>query len=132
MDLPENWEKIALVGVVAVLIISVIYALNPFPPTLENDTIQQTTTTTNIIPFPKINKAKNNTTGNSTLEITLERAKTIAAQQRPGYTVGNPIQGSVVVNNTTYAVWIVPLLTQNTVSKTIYIDIHTGNIVFET
>jgi hypothetical protein len=131
MDLPENWEKMALIGVAAVLIISVIYALNPFPLTAPNDTMEQTTTTTNIIPFPKITKVNNNTSDNSTIEITLERAKTIAAQQRPGYTVGNPVKGSVVVNNTTYPVWIVPLLTQNTVSKTIYIDLYTGNIVFE-
>ena len=131
MDLPENWEKKALIGVAAILIISVIYALNPFPPTANNDTVQQTTTTT-IIPFTKINIQKSNNTTNSSLNITLEQAKNIANQQRPGYTVGNPIPGNVVVNNTNYTVWIVPLSKQNVVSKTIYIDVHTGNIVMET
>jgi hypothetical protein len=130
MDLPDNWEKYALIGVVAVLIISVIYALNPFPPTPENDTIQQTTTTTTIIPFPKNNVNKTNSS-NNTAKITLERAKEIAAQTWPGYTVGQPISGSVTVNDTTYSVWIVPLTKQNTASKTIYIDINTGNIVLD-
>lgn len=131
MDLPDNWEKYTLIGVVAILIISVIYALNPFPPTPENDTVQQTTTTT-IIPFPKVNKENKSNSTNDTVKITLERAKEIAAGKYPGYTVGDPFSGSVTVNNTTYNVWIVTLNRQNTASKTIYIDVNTGNIVLDT
>lgn len=136
MDLPENWEKKALLIIGAVFIITVIYALNPFQGSPTNDTINQTPTQTiTPIPFPKTTKVNNSNnssaTTNGTLKLTADQAKNIAAQSRPGYNVGQPIQGSVMVNSTNYAVWIVPLSQNNVVSKTIYIDGNTGIIVLE-
>jgi hypothetical protein len=134
MDLPQNWEKKALIIVGAVFIISVIYAMNPFQSTPTNDTLNESSSTTIIPnPFPKITKSKNanNSSVNGTFNITAEQAKKIATQSRPGYTVGQPIQGNVVVNSTNYSVWIVPLSQNNVVSKTIYIDANTGIIVLE-
>ena len=135
MDLPENWEKIALILVGVIFIITVIYALNPFQGTPDNTTLNQNSNPSIVpIPFPKDNKSTNNSTNttNGTINITLDQAKTIAAQSSPGYEVGQPIPGTVTVNKTNYTVWIVPLTKPNTASKTIYIDIKTGLIVLIT
>lgn len=132
MDLPENWEKKALILVGAVFILTVIYALNPFQGTPSNATINQSTSTSNPFPFPQItstNKNKTNNTNSTNTTITSDQAKTIATQAMPGFTAGTPLKGSVVVNDTNYNVWIVPLTQQNTASKTIYIDSNTGVIV---
>jgi hypothetical protein len=131
MDLPENWEKKALILVGGIFIVTIIYALNPFQGTPDNTTIENSSQTINPIPFPKVNKANNtkNDSINGTINVTIEQAKTIAAQSNPGYNVGQPIPGTVLVNNTNYTVWIVPLTKPNTASKTIYIDIKTGLIV---
>lgn len=136
MDLPENWEKIALILVGVIFLVTVIYALNPFQGTPDNTTLNKNSNPGIVpVPFPKVNKSTNNTpnsTNNGTISITLEQAKTIAAQSNPGYDVGQPIPGTVVVNKTNYTVWIVPLTKPNTASKTIYIDIQTGLIVLVT
>jgi hypothetical protein len=131
MDLPENWEKKALILVAGIVIVSVIYALNPFQGTPDNNTLQQNSSPTIVpVPFPKVNKANNSQNStNGTINVTLEQAKTIAVQANPGYNAGQPIPGTVAVNNTNYTVWIVPLTKPNTASKTIYIDIKTGLIV---
>ena len=133
MDLPEDWEKKALIVVGVVFILTIIYALNPYVGTPDNnDTVQQTTTTT-IIPFPKTDNTNDTTNStNSSFKITLEEAKEIASKSNPSYTVGTPMQGSIEVNGTGYNVWIVPLSQQDVVSKTIYIDANTGIIVMET
>ncbi len=133
MDLPDNWEKIALVVVGIVFILTVIYALNPFYTT-SNDTNQESGNQDIVpVPFPKTDT--NNDSGNSsiniTTNITAEQAKNIATQANPGYTAGEPISDSVVVNGTNYTVWKVPLSKPNSSSKTIYIDIQTGLIVLE-
>jgi len=135
MDLPQGWEKKALIVVGVVFLISVIYALNPYQGSPTNDTIQnQSTQTINIIPFSQ-NKANNynntSTPVTNTTKLTADQAKSIASQSHPGYTVGQPIEGSVTVNSTNYPVWIVPLSQNNVVSKTIYIDRNTGIIVLE-
>lgn len=135
-DLPDEWEKKALIVVGALFLLTVIYAYNPFQGTPTNTTIDNSPTqTTTIIPFPKITKTKNTTNNtnltNGTFKLTAEQAKKIATQSRPGYTVGTPIQGTVMVNNTNYNVWIVPLSKQNVVSKTIYIDANTGVIILD-
>lgn len=135
MDLPQGWEKKALIVVGVVFLISVIYALNPYQGSPTNDTVQnQSTQTINIIPFSQ-NKANNYNnspnTANNTTKLTADQAKSIASQSHPGYTVGQPIEGSVTVNSTNYPVWIVPLSQNNVVSKTIYIDRNTGIIVLE-
>ena len=135
MDLPENWERIALIAVGVIFLVTVIYALNPFQGTPDNTTLNQNTNPSIVpIPFSKVNRSTNNSTKatNGTINITLEQAKTIAAQSNPGYDVGQPIPGTVVVNKTNYTVWIVPLTKPNTASKTIYIDIKTGLIVLIT
>jgi len=135
MDLPENWEKKALILIGGIFMVTVIYALNPFQGTPDNNTLEQNSSPTFVpIPFPKVIKVNNsqNSSKNGTVDITLEQAKTIAVQANPGYNVGQPISGSVTVNNTTYSVWIVPLTKPNTASKTIYIDIRTGLIVLVT
>lgn len=131
MDLPENWEKKALLLVGGILIVSVIYALNPFPGTPDNTTLGQNSSTTIVpVPFSKVNRANNSqNASNNITNITLDQAKTIAAQSNPGYNVGQPVPGTVMVNNTNYTVWIVPLTKTNTASKTIYIDVKTGLIV---
>ncbi len=131
MDLPADWEKKALIIVGVVFIATVIYALNPFQGTPSNDTVGQTTTTQNIVPFSK--NPKNNTTNstNSSFKITAEQAKQIATKSYSGYTAGQPIQGSIVVNSTGYNVWIVPLSQNDQVTKTIYIDGNTGIIVMQ-
>ena len=136
-QLPEGWEKkgLLLLGVIAILV--GVYAYNPLTPAYTNDSLNQTSTQTIIpIPFSQSKISANNssqttnTNGNGT-KLTAEQAKKIASQSRPGYTAGQPLQGSVVVNGTTYSVWIVPLSQNIAVSKTIYIDSNTGIIVLE-
>jgi len=129
MDLPENWEKKALIAVVAVFLILMIYAYNPFQ-SKPNVTLQNQSPNNGVpIPFPQTNKSSNNST-NATLKLTAEQAKNIAIQSRPGYSVGQPIEGSVMVNNTNYNVWIVPV-SKNSETKTLFIDVNTGIIVLE-
>lgn len=132
-DLPPGWEKKALIVVGVIFVGLVIYSFNPFPGTpTNNTTMEQPQSQPTVIPFAKNPKANNTTANSSTntsFKITSDDAARIAGQANPGYTMGSPIQGSIVVNSTTYFVWIVPLSQQNTVSKTIYIDANTGVIV---
>ncbi|HOI71449.1 MAG TPA: PepSY domain-containing protein [Methanobacterium sp.] len=132
MDLPEDWEKKALIVVGAIFILTVIYSFNPFVGTpANNTTMEEAPNGPTIIPFPE-NERKNDTDNNSTdSKITEDDAKRIAEQAYPDYTVGTPSQGSINVNDTTYFVWIVPLTKDNSASKTIYIDVDNGNIVKE-
>ncbi|TMS40481.1 MAG: PepSY domain-containing protein [Methanobacterium sp.] len=131
MDLPEDWEKKALLIIGAIFILTVIYSFNPFVGNPNNNTMEQSTSQPTVVPFPS--SEKKNKTDNSTdqTEITEEDAKRIAGQAYPDYTIGTPSQGSINVNNTAYFVWIVPLTKDNTASKTIYIDVDNGNIVKE-
>jgi hypothetical protein len=121
------------VGVV--FIISVIYAFNPFqwgtaPNDTQNVTPTQTVTYTHSQP-QVVNNSSNSSATNLTSNLTAVQATNIAMQNNPGYNVGQPIQGSVMVNNTNHNVWIIPL-SLNGMSKTIYIDTNTGLIVLET
>ncbi len=133
--LPDNWEKKGLILIGFVFIITIIYALNPFTGTPTNNSSDQTFQPGSPIPFPKLttNKNTSNNTNNTniTFKITKEQAEKIATQAWPSYTVGTPLQGTIIVNNTNYNVWIVPLTKQNTASKTIYIDGNTGVIVLD-
>lgn len=133
MDLPEDWEKKALIVVGAVFILTVIYSFNPFQSTPTNNTTIEETSQPTVVPFPKNEKVNStdNSTHNSSFKVTEEDAKRIAGQSNPNYTVGTPMQGSVNVNSTNYFVWIVSLTKDNEASKTIYIDADTGNIVME-
>ena len=78
-----------------------------------------------------VNNSSNSSNTNLTSNLTMEQAKNIAIQNNPGYSVGQPIQGSVMVNNSNHNVWIIPL-SLNGMSKTIYIDTNTGLIVLNT
>jgi hypothetical protein len=118
-----------------VFIISVIYAFNPFhgsaPSNDTNITPTQTVTYNQPIQPQVVNNSSNSSTTNLTSNITAAQATNIAIQNNPGYSVGQPIQGSVMVNNTNHNVWIIPL-SLNGLSKTIYIDTNTGLIVLST
>lgn len=132
-DLPPRWEKKALIVVGVIFVGLVIYSFNPFVGTpTNNTTVEQQPSEPTVVPFPqtpKANSTTNNSSTNSSFKISSDNAKNIASQANPGYTAGNPMQGSIVVNGTTYLVWIVSLSQQNAVSKTIYIDGNTGVIV---
>jgi hypothetical protein len=113
----------------------VIYAFNPFqgsnPSNNTNITPTQTVTHNQPSQPQVVNNSTNSSTTNLTSNLTVEQAKNIAMQNNPGYSVGQPIQGSVMVNNTNHNVWIIPL-SLNGMSKTIYIDTNTGLIVLNT
>lgn len=137
MDLPENWEKKALIILVVITFMVVAYAFSPFQKSSILEVQTQTSAPTGT-PVPITQPAVNNSTTNSstipaniTFKLTADQAKNIAAQGRTGYATGQPIQGSIVLNGTNIAVWIVPLSKNNVVSKTIYIDANTGIIVQE-
>jgi hypothetical protein len=137
MDLPENWEKKALIILVVITFMVVAYAFNPFQKSSSYEVQNQTPAPAGTpvpITQPNFNKSANNSSdfpANITFKLTADQAKNIATQARPGYTTGQPLQGSVVLNGTNIAVWIVPLSKNNVVSKTIYIDANTGIIVQE-
>ncbi|MGO9387464.1 MAG: peptidase [Methanobacterium sp.] len=98
-----------------------------------NDTnVTPSQTVTYSQPQPQVvNNSSNSSNTNLTSNLTAEQAKNIAMQNNPGYSVGQPIQGSVMVNNSNHNVWIIPL-SLNGMSKTIYIDTNTGLIVLNT
>lgn len=133
MDLPQNWEKKALIVVGVVLIVIVIYSFNPFPATPTNTTtVEQAPSGPTVVPFPKkdnSNSTDNNTSTNSSFKITADDAKRIAEQANPGYTVDATTPETEPINGTNYFVYIVTLTKENEVSKTIYIDADTGIIV---
>jgi len=135
-DLPEGWEKKALIIVVVIVFIIAVYAFNPFQPKT-NVTSNNTSTPAapTIVPLPQSNLGNSSNissnSSNSTGILTADQAKNIAEQSNPGYTAGQPSQGTIVVNGTTIAVWIVPI-TKSGSSKTLYIDLTSGRIVQET
>lgn len=136
MDLEPGWEKKALIIIGIIFIILVVYAYNPFKSTPNVEIDNQTADTAVATPAPAVtsnNPVANNTTNitngtNGTFQISADVAKNIAAGANPGYTVGQPIQGNVTINNTVTSVWIVPI-TQGAISKKIYVDLSTGTIV---
>jgi hypothetical protein len=137
-DLPEGWEKKALIVVVVIVIIITVYALNPFQPKANVTSDNLSSPAPTIVPLPQstsgntsnISSNSSNGTGIPS-QITSDQAKNIAEQSNPGYIAGQPSQGTVVVNNTTIAVWIVPI-TKSGSSKTLYIDLTSGSIVKQT
>jgi len=135
-DLPEGWEKKALIVVVIIVFIITAYALNPFQSKANvTSNNQSSPTAPTIVPLPQSNpnnssNISSNSSNNTGVpsQITADQAKNIAEQSNPGYSAGQPSQGTVLVNNTTIAVWIVPI-TKTGSSKTLYIDITSGRIV---
>ncbi len=124
--------------VAVIVIIIFAYAFNPFKSagnvTVDNQsTVPTNQISTPVTPTPSITNNSSNTTNNtiSTL-ITADQAKSISESANRGYKANDPMQGTVVVNGTTVAVWIVPLKSGSVSSKTVYIDITTGRIVQQT
>ena len=134
LDLKPGWEKKALIVLGIVVVITLIYAFNPFYSNPDVQVVQdQSTDAAVAAPAAPVvasnNSTDNNTTLNSgTFQISADVAKNIAAGANPGYTAGQPTQGNVTINNTAFSVWIVPI-TQASISKKIYVDISTGTII---
>jgi hypothetical protein len=132
----EGWEKKALIAVVVVVLLIGAYAFNPFKPTANNTTPNQTVTQPSDTPLPfnvaSSNTSSNNSTGNNTFKITPDQAKNIALQANPGYSASTPLQGSIVINGTSITVYIITLTKSGEASKTVYIDVNTGNIISTT
>lgn len=131
----DGWEKKALIIMGVVVLIILVYAFNPFQAktnlTGNNDSpIPQTTPVPTPAPVTDTVNSSNSTnaTGNTTYLITADQAKRIALQGNTGYTAGEPLQGTVVVNQTTIVVWIVPL-SKSQSSKNVYVDVNTGKVV---
>jgi cytoskeletal protein RodZ len=140
IDLGEGWEKKVLIVVAVVVFILVVYAYNPFRSeanvTSANDSYTPPASTP-VSPAPVSDNSTNTTnstsnSGNNSFLITAEQAKNIAIGGNPGYTAGEPMQGTIVINQTTIAVWIVPISKFGQPSKTVYVDVNTGKIVNET
>lgn len=111
-DLPDGWERKTLLIIGVVFIVTVIYALHPFQASAPNNTSNATTPqTTTYAPLnqPQINDTSNNSSTSNSTNLTVDQAKNIAQQSYPGFTAGQPVQGSVTVNSTNHNVWIIPL-----------------------
>lgn len=135
LDLGPEWEKKALIAVGVIVFVIIIYAFNPFHSDPNMQVVQgQPTDTQPVTSAPPAvtsnnsTNTTNTTVGNGTFQISADVAKNIAAGANPGFTAGAPTQGNVTINNTVTQVWIVPL-TQGAISKKIYVDLSTGNIV---
>jgi len=91
MDLPEDWEKKALIVVGIVVIILLVYVFNPFksePNITANNESVNVNPVVNM-PFDQASSNStnfNNGTSNVTSELTMEQATNIALQANPGYT----------------------------------------------
>ena len=136
MDLGEGWEKKALIVVAVVVFMLVAYAYNPFQSkanvTTDNQSYTPPATSTPVNQAPVVsNNSSNSSTNNAsnTFLISATQAKSIAINANPGYKASDPMQGTVVINQTTIAVWIVPISKITQPSKTVYVDVNTGKIV---
>ncbi|BDZ68437.1 PepSY domain-containing protein [Methanobacterium ferruginis] len=132
----DRWENKALIIVGVVVLIILVYAFNPFQAkaniTENNDSAVVAPTTSVPVTQPDtstLNSSNStNTSGNSTFMISADQAKQIALQGNIGYTAGDPLQGTIVVNQTTVVVWIVPL-SKGSQIKNVYVDVNTGKII---
>ncbi|AXV36790.1 MAG: hypothetical protein CIT01_00550 [Methanobacterium sp. BRmetb2] len=131
MDVDLTWEKKALIVVGVITVIILIYAYGPFQFTPEvkivNQTEQPATVQKMPFPQPSSNNTTINNTNNTDFKITKEQAQRIA--EEPGYTTGEPTQGTLTIDNKEVPVWIVPLLKDNRVEKEVYVNAENGNIV---
>lgn len=132
----DRWENKALIIVGVVVLIILVYAFNPFQAkaniTENNDSAVVAPTTSVPVTQPDTSTLNysnsTNTSGNSTFMISADQAKQIALQGNIGYTAGDPLQGTIVVNQTTVVVWIVPL-SKGSQIKNVYVDVNTGKII---
>ncbi|MDO5835705.1 MAG: peptidase [Methanobacterium sp.] len=137
IDLGDGWEKKALIVVGVIVFILVIYAYNPFQPkanvTSTNENYMPPDTYLPVTQTPEVtNNSENSSVDNSTKNtflITADQAKNIAVSQNPGYKASEPFQGTIVLNQTTIVVWMVPISKLGQPSKTVYVDVNTGKIV---
>ncbi len=136
LDLKEGWEKKALIITAVIVIIIFAYAFNPFKSTGNVTSYNQSPvpqTTTQVAPAPATDNSSNNSSNNTvTTLINADQAKAIAESANKGYTASDPMQGNIVINGTTIAVWIVPMKSGSFSSKTVYVDITTGRVVQQT
>jgi hypothetical protein len=129
-----KWENKALIVVGVVVLVILVYAFNPFQAktnlTENNDSVvPQTTTVPTTTPTSSVDSSNStNDTGNLTYLISEEQAKKIALQGNVGYTAGGTLQGTIVVNDTTVVVWIVPI-SKGSITKNIYVDVNSGKII---
>jgi len=131
----DGWEKKALIVMGVVVLIILVYAFNPFQAksnlTGNNDSVVAPTTSipTTAPNTDTVNSTNStNTTGNTTFIINEDQAKKIALQGNTGYSASDPLQGTIVVNQTTVVVWVVPI-SKGSISKTVYVDVNTGKVI---
>lgn len=129
MDLDLTWEQKALIGVGVIVVIILIYAYGPFNSTPEANVMNDTSVPVSNPQLLPVNSPSGNNSSNTnvTVNITAQKAKEIAALQ--GYVTGTPAPGSIVINNQTVFVWIVPLSLNSKLAKEVYVDKTNGNIV---
>jgi hypothetical protein len=130
MDLKEGWEKKALIGLGAVVLIIILYAyFAPYNGTPDNVTEPQVTSTGTATPLTFVSPSNNNNTTNSTLNgnftITAAQAQQIAESKYGFNSTSTPTQANINFNGTLYSVWIVALNN----GKTVYVDAANGNIL---
>lgn len=124
-----SWEQKALIGVGVVVVIILIYAYGPFNGTPVVNVTNDTSAPISNPQLVPVNSPSGNNSSNSnvTVNITAQKAKEIASL--PGYVTGTPTSGSIVINNQTVSVWIVPLSLNGKLAKEVYVDKTNGNIV---
>jgi hypothetical protein len=134
MDLKEGWERKALIALGVIILIIIVYAyVNPFSGAPDNSTQQAQITPAQVTPLTYSTTSNNNSTGNNStingnFTLSAAQAQSIAQNAFPGYSIGSPTQGNVVVNGTAHSVWIVSVR-NNTVSRTLFVDASTGTII---
>ncbi len=133
MDLKEGWEKKALIGLGAVVLIIILYAyFAPYNGTTDNITQPQVTSTGTATPLNFVSPSNNNNTTNSTLNgnftITAAQAQQIALNANSGFTISSTTQANINFNGTQHSAWILGM-SNGTVSKTVYVDAANGNIL---
>lgn len=137
IDLGEGWEKKALIIVAVVVFILVAYAYNPFQTKPNITSSNESYNPTSPAPVNKHsldsnesnNSADTSENNTNTFLISSDKAKQIALTEYSGYSASEPMHGTIVLNQTTVVVWIVPLTKSSQPSKTVYVDVNTGRIV---
>lgn len=133
MDLPEDWEKKALIVVGIVVIILLAYVFNPFKSEPNITAYNESVNVNPVVNMPFDQSSSNSTnfnngTSNVTSELTMEQATNIALQANPGYTSGETSKETLVINGITISVWKVTLTKSGSTSKTLYINVISGKI----
>lgn len=130
MDIEISWEKKVLIFLGIIALVIVIYAYNPFQGTREVIVANESTTpqTPRTMPFNVSSNDNNNTNQTpNNVNITSQQAKEIASL--PGFRTGEPVSGTLKVNNENVPVWIVPLYQENKLAKEVYVNRTDGIIV---